>query len=211
MIDCEDDERWRGHESLWIDILKRDGDSWTLLDLARGAELDQEQLLSCDGIVLTGSHHSATDASLPWRAALIEFLQEAVAEAGDSKPRILAVCFSCQLLAHALGGEAGPNPDRTFVLGAEPLTIIPSLAQHVFPQASHTMTPRVLQCHGDCVLSLPPRATLLAASPSCKHELYCIGDQGEGSLFWPHGNSLIPRLHVQLLLSKDTQSLMWTK
>jgi GMP synthase-like glutamine amidotransferase len=68
-------------------------------------------------VIISGSRHNCREAdSLPWFHPLCEFIRRA-AELGS--PRVYGGCFGCQIVAFALGGEVGYNPDNKFVLKAE--------------------------------------------------------------------------------------------
>ena len=60
----------------------------------------------CRAVILTGSAHMV-DERQPWSEALRPWLQEAVARALP----IFAICYGHQLLADALGGTVGNNPN----------------------------------------------------------------------------------------------------
>lgn len=57
----------------------------------------------------------APAADRPWIRALEAWLREAATRS----VRILGQCFGAQVVAQALGGRVGPNPDGGFVLGVE--------------------------------------------------------------------------------------------
>lgn len=190
MVDCEDEEQWNGHEALWQRPLQSEGDTWSVIQVARGESLKGISPFDFSGIVFTGSHHGVLD-DLPWMRDTADFMRLAVTgpiPEGASRPGIVAVCFGAQLLAHALGGKAGPNPSGQFVYTAEKVAGTEALQQHAaWVTADHTHSVQegegvsycLLETHGDCVLALPPGATLLAASSSCAHEVFCIGKNGE--------------------------------
>lgn len=58
------------------------------------------------GLVLLGSNHSANDEQLPWVAAELALLRDAVAR----DVPVLGHCFGGQLLARALGARVQRNP-----------------------------------------------------------------------------------------------------
>ena len=84
----------------------------------------------------------------------------------DGGVKILATCFGSQVLAHALGGRAGPNPSRKFVLQREDnVRVGDALKARADYKAAAEMFPpmaegrlAVYQSHGDCVVELPPGA-----------------------------------------------------
>ena len=109
-------------------------------------------------IVITGSAAMVSHRE-DWSEKTAQWLKQAV-QAGLP---ILGVCYGHQLLAHALGGEVGPNPNgrqigtvTTKMLNAakgDPL--LGYLPIQFLAQTSHS----------EAVLTLPPNAERLATSP----------------------------------------------
>lgn len=149
-------QKWRGHEQLWIKVLREsDDEQW---DVFRAYAQDlpsvDDACSQYRAFVLTGSHYSVTD-DLPWIAALKEFVvavTRAAEQRGSPHPRVFGGCFGHQLLASALGGRAGRNPGGSFVLGAESITLAPGEAQALGVQRVQ----RLLESHEDQVLEAPP-------------------------------------------------------
>lgn len=113
---------------------------------------------SLAGIVITGSA-AMVSAKEDWSERTAEWLAEAV----KKDIPILGVCYGHQLLAHALGGRAGPNP-RGRQIGTVRTQLIDSyiddpLLRHL-PQTFPSQT-----SHSEVVLELPPGARRLASSP----------------------------------------------
>lgn len=115
------------------------------------------------------------------------------------------MCFGCQVLADALGGRTGKNPDGGFVLQVERLALSPQLASSPALRLAAAdsngtsggddsgggapmQSLRLLQSHGDAVLSLPPGAVALASSPTAVVE--CWTNSG--------GNVLAVQGHAEL-------------
>jgi GMP synthase-like glutamine amidotransferase len=127
------------------------------------------------GLVCLGGEMSAMDdAEHPWLADVRALLADAVRRATP----VLAVCLGAQLLAAANGGrvaeaaegpEVGPMPivRRDASIGDELLGKLP-------------LTPLVLQFHEDEVVTLPPGAVHLAASPRCENQAFRIGETAWG-------------------------------
>jgi len=113
---------------------------------------------SLAGIVITGSA-AMVSAKEDWSERTAEWLAEAV----KKDIPILGVCYGHQLLAHALGGRAGPNP-----AGRQIGTVITQLIDAYtedpllgnLPQTFPSQT-----SHSEVVLELPPGARRLASSP----------------------------------------------
>lgn len=110
------------------------------------------------GIVITGSA-SMVSHRQDWSEKTAQWLRQAV-QAGLP---VLGVCYGHQLLAHALGGKVGPNPNGRQI-GTVATTMLPAAAEdpllgdlpfHYSAQTSHS----------ESVLELPPNAQRLASSP----------------------------------------------
>lgn len=163
---------------------------WSTIAIARGEKVDLDILWAAKGVLLTGSHHCATDASLPWRSELAEAMITLVrgkVPAGRQRPRIVGVCFGCQLLADVLGGRAGPNPSGAFVLGCEQWCLSDKGAS-LFGDGTPPLN--IIETHGDCVIQLPDDGHVLASSKSCAHELFTISSNGEFDT--AHGYASLP-------------------
>ncbi|ETV73734.1 hypothetical protein, variant [Aphanomyces astaci] len=151
---------------MFIDGLAREGDSWTVVNPATGDSLATVLQDNYDGIVITGSHYNVRD-ELPWYKALIEIIQH-VASTGT--PNLYGGCFGHQLVAHALGGVAGPS--EKFVMKAETVHFLPSSGNLLGPVPASL---NLLEVHGDWVSVLPPGADLVAHSDSCANEAFVTG------------------------------------
>lgn len=125
------------------------------------------------GVVCLGGEMGATDDhEYPWLVDCRTLLADAVRRGTP----VLAVCLGAQLLAVATGGrvaeaaggpEVGPMPivRRDASIGDELLGKLP-------------LTPLVLQFHQDEVVTLPPGAVHLAASPRCENQAFRVGETG---------------------------------
>ena len=115
-------------------------------------------LESLAGIVITGSP-AMVSARLDWSERTARWLRQAV----QTNVKVLGVCYGHQLLAHALGGIAGPNP-----AGREIGTVESQLVDNVEndPLLGHLPKRFLAQAsHAEVVLELPPGAQRLATSP----------------------------------------------
>jgi GMP synthase-like glutamine amidotransferase len=131
-----------------------------------------------DGLVVLGGGMSAgDDERAPWLPSVRALLAQALA---DETPT-LAICLGAQLLAVALGGRVGPNPEgpefgaqlvaKRANAGTDPLF------------RDLPITPDVIQWHFDAVLDLPPGAVLLAGSPTCEVQAFRAGRVAWGIQF----------------------------
>eukprot|EP00965_Chrysotila_dentata_P190680 6174036-Pleurochrysis_carterae.AAC.1 len=75
---------------------------WDSFDATKGELPTATQLRDYACICITGSHYNVSDAGLPWLAPLFQMIREAAAL---PSLRVLAICFGCQAVATALGGE----------------------------------------------------------------------------------------------------------
>ena len=74
-----------------------------VVDVCAGESLPDPATPSC--IVVTGSSSMVTDRE-PWSEQTAQWLRRAV----EADAPILGICYGHQLLAHALGGVVGDNP-----------------------------------------------------------------------------------------------------
>jgi GMP synthase (glutamine-hydrolysing) len=138
------------------------------LDVRDGESLPD--LGEYDGLVVLGGGMAATDDErAPWLPAVRALLAQAVR---DETPT-LAICLGAQLLAVALGGRVGPNPDGP-EFGAQ---LVAKRANSATDPLFRKLpiTPDVIQWHYDAVLDLPPSAVLLASSPVCEAQAFRAG------------------------------------
>ncbi len=141
---------------------------------------DEEELKDYDGFIMSGSHYSVNDDEV-WIAKFQEWVKKikTFQENNLDPPRIIAFCFSHQLVSKALGGKVGRNPSQKFTWKAEEVKINEKSKGHLFfKNNDHNGKPffKLLQSHGESVLSLPNEAKTLASSSTCEHEIVSIGD-----------------------------------
>ncbi len=151
-------------------------DAGLTLDVRDGAWLPE--LNGYDGLVVLGGGMSATDDErAPWLPSVRALLAQALA---DETPT-LAVCLGAQLLAVALGGRVGRNPDGP-EFGAQLVAKRANAATDPLFR-DLPITPDVIQWHYDAVLDLPPSAVLLASSPVCEVQAFRAGRLAWGIQF----------------------------
>jgi len=102
----------------------------------------------------------------------------------------------------ALGGKVHKNPSRKFVFGSEEIQSTAILSSKPYIRAilgenAQNCHFRIIQSHGDCVISLPERddVQLLAKSSTCDVEMFAVGENTIA--FQGH-----PELTVDLCLEK---------
>lgn len=145
---------------------------------------------SLSGIIITGSHDMVTDKH-PWSEKTAAWIKQAV----ESETPVLGVCYGHQLLAHAMGGVVGDNPQ-----GKEFGTVSIRLNREgqrdqLFEDMPGTFPAQA--CHSQSVLQLPAEATLLASSVMDPHHAFAIGKRAWGVQFHPEFNRDVLRLYIQ--------------
>lgn len=130
------------------------------------------------GLVITGSHAMVTDGAA-WSEATAAWLQ---AMAAQGLP-MLGICYGHQLLAHALGGRAGPHPGG-LELGTVQVHTLPAAAQDPLWQA---LPPQFAAhvVHYQSARQLPPQAVVLAANAHEPHHAFRWGRHVWGVQFHP--------------------------
>lgn len=145
------------------------------------------------GVVVTGSA-SMVSAREDWSERSAAWLAEIVAN--DSVP-VLGVCYGHQLLAHALGGEVGANPN-----GREMGTV--SVHFHdaakrdplLGPFGASSIRPGHTS-HVEAVLRPPKNAQVLAHTTLDPHSAIRFGRRQWGTQFHPEFDAEILRRYVE--------------
>jgi GMP synthase (glutamine-hydrolysing) len=130
------------------------------------------------GVVITGSHAMVTEQQ-DWSESLARWLPKVV----ELEIPLLGICYGHQLLAHALGGEAGNNP-----YGREFGTVDIHLAFEAKDDPLLGSLPTSFQvqvCHTQSALRLPPGAKVLASSVLEPHQAFVVGKCAWGVQFHP--------------------------
>lgn len=162
LFHCMDHVPWSGtSEALYGGFLIEKSEKWNHYCIPKMQFPSPEAIASAKGIFITGSEHHAYEITIDWIAELIKVIQETYAK----NLRIVAICFGHQLLAQALGGKAGVNPDGKFV----------SKFENIKGKNQEELV--IMQTHMDCALEIPPEAALLYTSDSCINEVFHIRDQ----------------------------------
>jgi GMP synthase (glutamine-hydrolysing) len=86
--------------SQWFERAYKNIDADVLVDGFTVDDVDLEDLLECDGVILTGAEENVGD-QLPAHLEFREKLQAMI----DHRQPLLGVCFSHQYIADHLGGE----------------------------------------------------------------------------------------------------------
>lgn len=158
---------------------------------------------SLGGVVITGSPAMVTErpdwseASARWLAKIVE---------SDSVP-VLGLCYGHQLLAHALGGEVGPNPN-----GREMGTVDVTFHDEETNQSTekkgalvHDGPTPIFEAgvfgshmsHFESVLRPPANAEILAHTALDPHSVLVFGPRQWGVQFHPEFDRKIMRGYVE--------------
>lgn len=144
-----------------------------------------------DGIVVTGSPAMVSD-----RAEWSENAGRWLANAVSNEIPVLGVCYGHQLLAHALGGEAGYHPDGRET-GTHDVELLPEAASDELFQDLPETFPAQLT-HRQSVLRLPEGAVLLGRNRFEPHQAFRIGPCAWGVQFHPEFTDEIMRAYLQV-------------
>jgi GMP synthase (glutamine-hydrolysing) len=142
------------------------------------------------GVIVTGSGAMVTDRA-DWSERTAAWLRDA-AHAGVP---VFGICYGHQLIAHALGGEVGPNPQGRemgsfgieTVEAAEDDPLFAGTGPGFLAQTTHLQT----------VLRLPDGATLLARSALEPHHAFRWGDRVWGVQFHPEFSATHMRGYIR--------------
>ncbi|MDO5504900.1 MAG: glutamine amidotransferase [Pseudoxanthomonas suwonensis] len=142
------------------------------------------------GVLVTGSAAMVTE-QLDWSVATAAWLRQAV----DRALPVFGICYGHQLLAHALGGEVGPNPAGR-QMGTIEVTLTEAAADDVLFRG---LPPRfrAQATHLQSVLVPPPDAVVLARADRDPCHAFRVGPSAWGVQFHPEFPAAVMRGYVQ--------------
>lgn len=153
-----------------------DSDQFEVVDVQKGDPLPEPHSIA--GVAITGAHEMVTDGD-QWIEDTASWVREAVS-AGIP---MLGICFGHQLMAQALGGEAGYHPEG-LEIGTVPVRLTDDgRADPLLGGLPDTFLAHVT--HSQTVLTLPQGAVLLAASDHDPHQAFRVGHHAWGVQFHP--------------------------
>jgi len=161
-----------------------------VVDPRRGDALPPASDIS--GAIVSGSHAMVSHRAA-WSEATGRWLAGLVAEGTP----VLGICFGHQLLADALGGEAGDHPD-----GMEIGTVEVELAPAAFDDALLQGLPTRFDAHvvhAQSALRLPADAVRLAGNGFERTHAFRIGARAWGVQFHPEFDADVMRGYVDHL------------
>lgn len=170
-------------------------DSLEVASVYRGDSLPSVD--SIRGVVITGSPAMVTER-LDWSEASARWLVKIVE--ADSIP-VLGLCYGHQLLAHALGGEVGPNPNGR-EMGTVDVTFHFEEAETVgkSDEPAPIFEAGVLHghmSHVESVLRPPEDAEILARTALDPYSVLAFGPRQWGVQFHPEFDREIMQRYVE--------------
>ncbi len=158
------------------------------------------------GVIVTGSA-AMVSHRLDWSEHTARWL--ATVAATDRLP-ILGVCYGHQLIAHALGGRVGPNPNG-LKMGT---VVLEDLVQDDALMSVVDAGSKVQITHFESVLEMPPAARRLARTTGDPNHALHFGGRCWGVQFHPEFDAAIMRTYIEARAKKleseglDSQKLL---
>lgn len=181
----------RGDFEHWIaDGLATQSLSILVVDPRRGDTLPAVDAVS--GVVVTGSHAMVSHRE-PWSETTAAWLAQLVAR----RTPVLGICYGHQLLAHALGGEAGDHPQGAEV-GTVNVSLDAAAATDPLLQGLPAQFPANV-VHWQSALRLPDGAVRLAGNDHEPVQAFRVGESAWGVQFHPEFDDEVMRGYIDML------------
>jgi GMP synthase-like glutamine amidotransferase len=152
---------------------------------------------ACEAYVVTGSRHSVYD-DLPWIAALVAFLREALA----ARRTVVGICFGHQLIAHYFGGETRAA-DSGWCVGVHRAQVLEQEAWMQPPRPCFNL----LSSHRDQAMRLPAAARRFAASAACPNAGFVMEVEGGGRVLTFQGHPEFSKPYARELMATRRDAL----
>ncbi|MDX1626782.1 MAG: glutamine amidotransferase [Wenzhouxiangellaceae bacterium] len=175
-------------EDWFADGLGRERFEFRTVRVDEGETLPEPDPARLAGALVTGSPAMVSDRA-DWSEATAAWL----AEAHRGGLPLLGVCYGHQLLAHALGGEVGPNPEGRRMGRFETRAIDPDdalLAPFAPACAFHVS-------HFEAVLRLPDGARVVGRADHDPHHALHFGGNSWGVQFHPEFDRETMRAYIE--------------
>lgn len=173
-------------EDWFIAGLGRDRFDYRVVRVDRGDSLPAPETLA--GVLVTGS-----PAMVSHRADWSERTAAWLAGTFATGLPILGVCYGHQLLAHALGGHVGPNPQGRR-MGRVAVEVLdpddPLMGRFASNEGFHVS-------HVEVVLEPPTEARVIGTAPHDPHHALRFGDRCWGVQFHPEFGRAVMRGYIQ--------------
>lgn len=141
-------------------------------------------------VIVTGSP-AMVSQRLAWSERTAAWLAQAV----DAGTPVLGICYGHQLLAHALGGRAGPNPHgREIGTVTVELDTATARTDPLFGDLPAAFAAHVT--HEESALELPAAAVRLAYNGHERHHAFRVGSCAWGVQFHPEFDAEITRGYI---------------
>ena len=162
------------------------GQHLQVIKLHEGHRLPDD-LKEVDGVIAAGGPQSPADDSVPWLADEMALLRAA----HEAQLPVVGLCFGCQILGRALGGEVGPlgggesdESSSTIELGWHEVRLTPASREDPI-YAGIAWQSQQLHWHRYQLTELPPGARLLASSKLCRVQAWALGLRTYGFQYHP--------------------------
>lgn len=189
-------DRFGDFEDWTADNMGLAAEAWHSVDVQAGAPMPDPNAFA--GTVITGSHDMVTDQT-GWMREAATWVRRAV----DSGHPLLGICFGHQLMADALGGQAGFHPDG-IEIGTPRITLTEHAASDpLFSHLPPSLDGHVI--HSQTALALPRNSVLLATGSHDPHMAFRVGAHAWGVQFHPEFDVAIIRNYVHQLTDKLTE------
>lgn len=137
---------------------------WTLVKIDAG-EAPPASAAQYSGLAFMGGPMSVND-DLPWIAGVQKLIRNAV----EAQVPVLGHCLGAQLMASALGGSVGLNPQKEIGWGR--VDVADSEAARAWFGATRSFLS--FHWHGE-TFTLPEGAVCIASSPYCRNQAFALG------------------------------------